>query len=89
MEELGAPPFEVEIVEPSKASIDIVRSSAMETGDDVRLSSADLDLLALAVDMEGQLFTEDFSIQNVAEVMSVRWSSVGKPIAEVRKWRYR
>ena len=89
MEELGVPPFEVGIAEPSAASIDSVRSASKGTGDDVRLSNADVDLLALASDLGALLISEDYSVQNVAEVLSICWTSVGKPITEVRKWRYR
>ena len=89
MEELGAPSFEVGTAEPSGASVDAVRAAAAGTGDDVRLSNADVDLLALASDLEALLVSEDYSVQNIAEVLSIRWTSVGKPITEVRKWRYR
>ncbi len=89
MEELGAPPFEVGIAEPSPGSLDSVRAASAGTGDDIRLSNADFDLLALASDMGALLVTEDFSVQNLAETLSIPWTSVGRPISEVRKWRYR
>jgi len=64
-------------------------SRSVGTGDDVRLSNADVDLLALASDMGALLVTEDYSVQNLAEVLSIRWTSVGRSITEVRKWCYR
>jgi len=85
----GTPPFEVKVEQPSRRSVSSVLETAISTGDDARLSRADVDLLALALDARGAIVTEDFSIQNVAEVLRIPWSSVGAPISEVRKWRYR
>ncbi|HID73790.1 MAG TPA: hypothetical protein EYP43_01930 [Thermoplasmata archaeon] len=85
----GTPLFEVKVVRPSRRSVSAVLETAMATGDDARLSKADVDLLALAIDSQGILITEDYSMQNVAEVLSIPWTSVGAPITEVRRWHYR
>ncbi len=85
----GTPCFEVKVEQPSRRSVSSVLETAIATGDDARLSRADVDLIALAMDARGTLITEDFSIQNIAEVLEIPWTSIGTPMTEVRKWRYR
>ena len=75
---------------PSPASLDKVRKEASRTGDDARLSPTDMEVLALALDLKAELLTDDYSIQNLARVMGVRYRGVGmKEIKEVVRWKYR
>jgi len=47
-------------------------------------------VLALALDLKAELLTDDYSIQNLARVMGVRYRGVGmKEIKEVVRWKYR
>jgi rRNA maturation endonuclease Nob1 len=66
----------VQVTEPSPESVALVRSTASKTGDIRALSSSDISLLALALDLsrkEGgaHLVTDDFAIRNVAEVLAI------------------
>lgn len=80
----------VQIVEPSSKSIVRVRQEAQRTGDLPRLSEADIQILALALDLGAMLITDDYSIQNVAKSMGVEYRGAGlKPIREQRRWYYR
>lgn len=75
---------------PSTASLEEVRNAARGTGDDARLSPVDVEVIALARDLQGILLTDDYSIQNVARVMGVSYRPVGlKGIKEVVIWKYR
>jgi UPF0271 protein len=75
---------------PSAGSLREVKEAAKGTGDDARLSPTDLEVLALAKDLGAVLLTDDYSIQNLARVMGVKFRAVGtKGIKEVIKWTYR
>ena len=69
----------VQVTEPSPESVSLVRSTASKTGDMGALSSSDISLLALALDLthrEGGvlLVSDDFAVRNVAEVLAIRLS---------------
>jgi len=80
----------LKVQEPSAVSLEKVSKLAKKTGD--KLSEADLKLLALALDLkrEGkvpEILTDDYSIQNLASVLGIRFSSVGeKGIKKVFRW---
>ena len=78
------------VSEASKASIARVRKAATETGDSTRISPTDAEVIALALDLEAELLTDDYSVQNVASHLQMSFRPVGiKAIKEVRKWRWR
>jgi UPF0271 protein len=78
------------VQEPSKAAIEAIRAKSLQTGDDARLSEADLQVLALAFETSGTILTDDYSIQNTAIVLKILFRPVSqKGIAEVFVWRYR
>jgi UPF0271 protein len=80
----------LKVTSPSAGALEAVRKAASSTGDDARLSPTDVEVLALAVDLEAELLTDDYSIQNLARVMQVRYRGVGmKEIKEVVRWKYR
>ena len=71
---------------PSERSIDTIEKYAARSGDD--LSVTDKKLLALALDHESTLLTEDYDIQNVAKALGVRFSSIAtEGIKEVYRWK--
>ncbi len=73
----------------TKASIDKVTEAARKSGDHGRLSPVDITVLALALDTEGTILSDDYSIQNVAKIMNISFRPVGmKGIKKVEKWNY-
>jgi UPF0271 protein len=78
------------VLTPSKKSLDAVGAGAMETGDDARLSPVDLELVALAYELEATLMSDDYSIQNLASHMGIGFMPVGKKgISRKLRWRYK
>lgn len=78
------------VLEPSRAAIEAIRAKCRKTGDDARLSEADLQVLALASETSGTILTDDYSIQNTASVLGIPYRPVSqKGIGEVFVWRYR
>ena len=80
----------VEVMVPSDEAIKKVREGAKRTGDDARLSEADIEVLALAVELGLSILTDDYSIQNLAKHLKVTFIPVReKGITEEIKWTYR
>ena len=66
---------------PKKIFMDKVKASATLVGDTFFLSEADLQVLALALELKTQgysplIATDDYSIQNVANQMSIEFASL-------------
>lgn len=80
----------LEYRDPSPAAVARVREAAGKSGDAARLSPTDVDVLALALDVAGEVLTDDYSIQNVAAILGVKATPIlTRGITEVRTWAYR
>ena len=80
----------IRVSSPSASSLKKVREESEKTGDSRRLSEADKELLALALDLGYELLTDDYSIQNLARVLGVPARGMDqKGIAEVFEWQAR
>lgn len=81
---------QVKVVEPPEDAMDEVMDEAEESGD--RVSETDMEILALAYDLkssgkEPEIVTDDYAMQNLAEILEIDYSHVGKPgISEVYEW---
>ncbi len=78
---------------PSKEAINQVKKTAQETGDDTKLSSADIEIVALAIDInkepdqEATILTDDYSIQNVASTLKIKFQGFSQNgITKKFKW---
>lgn len=80
------------VVEPTKKSLELSRRSALKTGDMLKLSQADLSLLALAhefkeVGYEVELVSDDYSVENVAKTVGIGVKPVmTRGISKVVTW---
>ncbi len=81
---------------PSRESIDEIKDISTKTGDIGRLSTTDIEILALALDFskekdkEPVILTDDYSIQNVANVLNIKFESISQHGIKKRfKWIYR
>ncbi|MFQ5909639.1 MAG: NOB1 family endonuclease [Thermoplasmata archaeon] len=80
----------VRIASPSEAAVRRVMEASTESGDSERLSETDLGLLALALDEDAILLTDDYSIQNLATMLGLCYRGVMFPeITKKVSWRYR
>jgi len=78
---------------PSEESIREIQKTSNETGDITRLSKADIEILALARDIiknkkhEPVILTDDYSIQNIANVLKIRFENISQNGIQKRfKW---
>ncbi len=77
----------VRVSSPSRRSLEKVRAAAEKTGDSRRLSDVDMELLALAHELDYELLTDDYSIQNVARAMGLDVRGLDqRGIREIYEW---
>ena len=84
------------ILMPTKESIEKIITVSKETGDFNRLSEADIEILALSFeiseneDKEVVILTDDYSIQNVANSLNIKFESINQSgITKTFKWTCR
>jgi len=84
------------IISASKGSINKIKNVAQETGDLNKLSEADIEILALALDLNenknNQIFilTDDYAIQNIANYLNLKFKTMSqRGITKNFKWYYR
>lgn len=79
----------VEIKTPSAESRKRVETVARRMGEINALSKADIEVLALALEENAILITDDFHIQNVAGELGIPYEAVTEKIREKRRWKLR
>jgi len=80
----------VKVQAPSNEALEKVVESAERTGDAKRLSPTDIGVLALALDLEATIVTDDYSIQNVANSIGLKYLGLSFPDIEKKiEWGYR
>jgi UPF0271 protein len=78
------------VQEPSRDALEAIKAKCRQTGDDARLSAADIQVLALAFEASATILTDDYSIQNTASVLGIPYRPVSqKGIGAVFVWSYR
>ena len=78
------------VQEPSRAAMEAIKAKCRATGDDARLSAADIQVLALASETSATILTDDYSIQNTASNLGIPYRPVSqKGIGAVFVWSYR
>ena len=78
------------IIDPDADSIARVKRAAQKTGDINRLSPTDIEAVALALQIGATLITDDYSMQNVSNVIGIKAISASiREIGKVIEWVYR
>jgi len=62
----------LKIIEPEQENTNLVLEKAKNTGDFSELSKEDISVLALCVQLNGELVTDDFTVSNVAKHLKLR-----------------
>ena len=78
----------VRVLVPSRESIEAVREASRKTGELNELSEADLEILALAYELKGVLFTDDYNLQNIAKTLGIEFRTLKRGIKRVIRWNY-
>jgi UPF0271 protein len=70
------------------AAVRVARAAEM-SGDAGVISATDASILALALDLEATLVTDDFAVQNVAHRLEIAVQPIRQRRAKARTWKYR
>lgn len=62
----------LKIIEPEKKFTELVLEKANQTGDLPDLSKGDISVLALSMQLNGELVTDDYTVSNVAKHLNLR-----------------
>ncbi len=66
-----------------------VKEEAKKSGDLGRLSPVDITVIALGLELNGTVLSDDYSIENVCSRLNIRFRPVGTSgIKRVEKWNY-
>jgi len=77
----------LKIREPDKKAIQTAIHAAKNTGDYPQLSKQDISILALCIENEGEIVTDDFAISNVAKNLKLNITPImTSGIKDVGKW---
>ena len=77
----------LQIRDPEKETIKVVNDAAEKTGDKKTISEQDVSIIALSLENEIELITDDFAVTNVAKQLGVKTSSLmTQGINIVGKW---
>ncbi len=77
----------LKIREPDKESTEAAIKAAKDTGDFPQLSKQDISIIALCIEMNGEIISDDFAISNVAKNIGLKISPImTQGIKDVGKW---
>ena len=77
----------LKIRDPDKESTKTAITAAKDTGDFPQLSKQDISILALCIEMNGEIISDDFAISNVAKNIDLKISPImTQGIKDVGKW---
>jgi len=66
----------LKIMDPDKESINVAIASSKETGDFPQLSKQDISIIALCINLHGEIISDDFAITNVAKNIGLKISPI-------------
>ena len=79
----------LKIMDPESEFIDKIKTISKKTGDFNQLSKQDISAIALCLQMNGEIITDDFAISNVAKNLSLKVSpSMTSGINYIGNWIY-
>lgn len=77
------------VVCPGSRSKERVLAAAKKSRDFAVISEADCDILALALELDAVIYTDDFAVQNVAGVLGVQTIPIIQRKAKRIHWKFR
>lgn len=79
----------LKIREPDSQSTSTAAKAAKDTGDFQQLSKQDISILALCIEMKGEIISDDYAISNVARNLGLKISPImTMGIKDVGKWAH-
>ncbi|HXG73716.1 MAG TPA: nucleotide-binding protein [Candidatus Nitrosotenuis sp.] len=79
----------LQVIEPDPEKVDLVVERSKKTGDYQKLSEADVSAVALALQLEVEIVTDDFAVSNLAKNLGLTVVPImTKGIKVVGRWLY-
>ena len=79
----------LEIINPETEYVTKVLVKAKETGDFQNLSKGDISVIALCLQINGELVTDDYALSNTAKQLNLKVNPImTKGITEIKDWIY-
>jgi len=69
----------IEVKEPDGNSISKVKKTAGQSGDLEKLSENDISVLALALETDSSIVSDDYNIQNLARILGLKYERTAHP----------
>jgi UPF0271 protein len=79
----------LEVLDPETTYVSRAREASVAAGEKEVLSRADTDVLALAVQLDAAVVTDDYALQNVARKLGVAVIPLRQKGTSGIRWRYR
>ena len=77
----------LKIREPDKEYTEVAVKAAKDTGDFPQLTKQDISIIALCIEMSGEIISDDFAISNVVKNLGLKISPImTQGIKDVGKW---
>ncbi len=77
----------LKIREPDKESTQVAVKAAKDTGDFPQLTKQDISIIALCIEMSGEMISDDFAISNVVKNLGLKISPImTQGIKDIGKW---
>lgn len=77
------------LVEPTPENTRKVKAAAKKTGDAGKISDTDSDILAISLDLNAAVYTDDFAIGNIAYLLGIKTIPILQKKPKNIIWKYR
>ena len=79
----------LQVMDPDRESVSRVRENAVARGEGGVLSPTDIEVLALALQLQACIMSDDYALQNVARYLSIRVIPIQQKGARNIRWKFR
>ncbi len=79
----------LQVMDPDRESVSRVRENAVARGEAGALSPTDIEVLALALQLQACIMSDDYALQNVARSLSIRVVPIQQKGARNIRWKFR
>jgi len=79
----------INVMSPDDDFKKIIEKAAQSSGDIGKLSETDKDILALALQLNAELISDDYAVQNIASILKISYRTELAGIREIVHWTYR
>jgi endoribonuclease Nob1 len=79
----------LQVMDPDRESVSRVRENAVARGEGGVLSPTDIEVLALALQLQACIVSDDYALQNVARSLRIRVIPIQQKGARHIRWKFR